>query len=531
MSTIIKYFNFLIEPFTKNLHHLISILVLISTYDIMYFFFDKGYREHVICLASHLILLAYLSVVFYSLLPRKINSLFLFIVYLFSIMYFLLGSFSYFVMHINPRSDFVFAIMGTNPQEASEFLSTFINVKVLLAAIGIPVLLFIFSKWIKKHNKGNKARIIIGITVIAMCSFFFLKRPGVWVDGIVSVYYYVFHKYERCPDLTQYTKSPQLSVPDSLPKNIVIVIGESAAKDHHSLYGYKYHTNPKLETLRDDSLLFVYSEVIAPGVNTIDAFKYLLNTFHSEEKSEKKWYESTTLFDVARTCGYKSAWLSNQSKHGIWDNLVGKFSELCDTSVFVGNQYAGSERQWYDGELLHITKNIVSRQNDQNLALTIIHLMGSHEHFFMRYPSEFSVFQAKNYNQYPENQRVARAEYDNTILYSDYVVSEIFNIYSDKEAIVFYFPDHGLDVYDSDPNYFGHATPDPKSREVGLRIPFVIYASPLFQQHFPATTNRLKASQQKAFRTDNLIYAVMDAAGISFKDNDDVKKNSLFSTP
>ena len=59
----------------------------------------------------------------------------------------------------------------------------------------------------------------------------------------------------------------------------------------------------------------------------------------------------------------------------------------------------------------------------------------------------------------------------------------------------------------------------------------MVYTSPLFQEHFPITTKRIKENYNKSFRTDNLIYAVMDVAGLSFKDNDDVNNNSLFSTP
>lgn len=528
MKTVIAFFT---EPFTKNLHHFISIFVLISIYDLMYFYFDLGYRDHVLSLFAHLILLAYFSVAFCSLLPHQLKKIYLIFIYLLSSIYFLMGTFSYLSMQINPRSSIVTAILGTNPQEASEFVSTFINAKVILSLIGIPLLLIFFSKWIKKHQKGYKIRLSIGFPLIAICAALFLHRPSVWLDGIASVYYFVLFKYDRCPELAQFATQPRLLRQGPQPKNVVIIIGESEAKSHCSLYGYNLPTNPKLEQLRNDSLLFVYSNVTSPEVLTVDVFKYLLNTFHPEDKSKSKWYESTTLFDVARQSGYKSAWLSNQTKNGMWDNLVGNISELSDTSVFVGNRYYILDREWYDGELIPVTNSLVSKQGDQSLALTIIHLMGSHEQFEKRYPSDYEHFHASDYQDYPEKQRDIRAKYDNSVLYNDFVVSELINIYSDKESIVFYFSDHGLDIFDSDPNHFGHAKPTAESREICMQIPFMVYTSPLFQEHFPIITKRIKENYNKSFRTDNLIYAVMDVAGLSFKDNDDVKKNSLFSTP
>jgi len=527
-----KIISFLTDPFTKNLHHLLSIFVLIATFDVIYFYFDKGYKEHVFCLSSHLLLLAYFAVAISGLLPHAIKKIYFFVVYLFCGSYFLLGTFSYLSIHINPRADFIFAILDTNPNEASEFLTTYINAKVITVIIGIPILLFVISKLIKKtKKKGITIKSFIGISLILIGIALFSYRPSVWVDGILSVYYFTFFKFEKCPDLKKYATHPQLIYQDSHPKNIVIIIGESETRNHSSLYGYELPTNPKLEKLRDDSLLFVYSNVTSPGIQTAQVFQCLLNTAHPEDDGNSKWYESTTIFDVTRLCGYKSTWISNQSKHGIWDNLVGKYSELSDTAIFVGNKYSGLERQWYDGELLPIVKSMASSYKDQSLALTIIHLMGSHEAFFMRYPSEFAVFKSSDYQGRPENQREILASYDNSILYNDYIVSELISFFSKKEAVVFYFSDHGMDIFESDANYSGHSTPNPQSQKVGIQIPFIIYVSPLFQQHFPSTIKRMKDTLHKPFRTDNLIYTVMDVAGLSFKDNDDVKKNSLFSTP
>lgn len=523
---------FLLDPFTKNLHHLLSVFVLIASYDLIYFFIeDHGFKEHFICLSAFIFLLSYLSVALYSILSNPIHKIYLFFIYLCCGVYFLMGTFSYLAMDINPRSPIVTAILGTNPQEASEFVSTFVNTKVLMAAIGVPLLLIILSILLKKLKKGFIIRKSIGLSLLAICFLLFLHRPAVWLDSIASVFYFVFFKYERCPELAKFATHPKVTIHDAQPKNIVLIIGESLTKSHCSLYGYDLPTNPQLEKLCDDSLLTVFFNVTSPGTLTADVFKSLLNTFHPENEGKANWYESTTLFDVTRPCGYKSVWLSNQTKNGMWDNLVGNITELSDTSVFVGNRYFIMDRPWCDGELIPITNKMVSSYNDHSLTLTIVHLMGNHEAFNLRYPPEYSIFQISDYRDYPENQREIRAHYDNSVLYNDYVVSEIINIFSDKEAIVFYFSDHSLDIYESDSDFFGHARPNAKSIEVSEQIPFMVYTSPLYRQHFPNKVESIKRSQNCAFRTDDLIYTIMDVAGISFDDNDDVKIRSLFSTP
>ena len=86
-----------------------------------------------------------------------------------------------------------------------------------------------------------------------------------------------------------------------------------------------------------------------------------------------------------------------------------------------------------------------------------------------------------------------------------------------------------MDVYETDPTYSGHSNSDPKSEIIATQIPFIVYTSPLFQQHFPNVVSRIKKSQKKAYRTDSLIYTLMDVAGISFEGNNEVEQKSLFN--
>ena len=131
---------------------------------------------------------------------------------------------------------------------------------------------------------------------------------------------------------------------------------------------------------------------------------------------------------------------------------------------------------------------------------------------------------------YPENQRQTLAEYDNSILYNDYIVSELMNLYAAKEAIVFYFSDHGLDVFNSQSDYVGHARHNvPKSAESGLQIPFMVYLTPAYRQAFPEMSKRVEQAVNKPFCTQNMICTIMDVIGVEFKNNNAVQQHSLFA--
>ena len=156
------------------------------------------------------------------------------------------------------------------------------------------------------------------------------------------------------------------------------------------------------------------------------------------------------------------------------------------------------------------------------------HLMGSHSDFKKRYPESFKRFINDDYAEKPSNQHLFLAEYDNSILYNDYVVHEIMNLFHDKEAIVFYFSDHGFDVYESSSNHIGHAIKtDPNSVEIGKKIPFMIYTSPKYKKNFPEKVEMIKKTLNKSYNTRNLIFTIMDVVGIKFKDGSENMESLL----
>lgn len=165
---------------------------------------------------------------------------------------------------------------------------------------------------------------------------------------------------------------------------------------------------------------------------------------------------------------------------------------------------------------------------EDSLLLIYVHLWGNHPIYNARYPQSYSKFSPKDYDNLQPHQRQTIAEYDNSVLYNDYVVSELLNMLKDKEAVAIYCPDHAQDLYESSPDYCGHGVKGPKSAFYGTQIPFMVYTSPLYQERFSEMTRRIRESVDRKFRTDDLIYTVMDLVGVKFQDNDDVARYSLF---
>lgn len=220
------------------------------------------------------------------------------------------------------------------------------------------------------------------------------------------------------------------------------------------------------------------------------------------------------------TAGYHTAWISNQAEKGMYDNLPSGFARICDESYFLRTN---NDVYKYDGDLIN---KKISPEYDKSCIF--YHLMGQHASFGARYPKDYERFSANDYEDLPQNQRDVIASYDNATLYNDFVVNSIIELYNNQDAVVFYLPDHGLDLFDTEPDYFGHAKMTKASQAHGKKIPFMVYVSPLFKEHHSKMYERMKASREQPFCTDKFIYAVMDVAGLRFEDNNDVNKYSLF---
>ena len=67
----------------------------------------------------------------------------------------------------------------------------------------------------------------------------------------------------------------------------------------------------------------------------------------------------------------------------------------------------------------------------------------------------------------------------------------------------------------------------PESVGPASEVPFFIYTSERYEEQFPDVCERIAASRQKDYRTDALIYTVMDIAGVQFKDKSEINGTSI----
>lgn len=493
--------------------NMLLVLLLTTSYPL---FFYNTYDFYTAYVGIAYFFIDYAAVFLISLLPnKKLQKI------CFGIVFFILGIYSIMMLaclittHGPLSADIVAAVMATNASETKEFLSLYFNTKMLMALLGLVAILAVVIVTLRKFKTIHKAICRGGVIVFLACGCLFAHNNAIVQET-------VFGFIQSCIDVSNTTTSlvkrlhPQVNiVSKDQPPLIIWIIGESFTRHHSSLYGYEKTTNPLLQKRVNSGEAFVFKNVTSAELHTQESFELMMSTYEKRMGKKTKWNECTTFPDIARAAGYHTVWISNQSKKGLFDNVVSQYAEMCDTSIFIGNKYSGTRRVSFDGELLPITASMLKRCGVKEIF--VVHLMGSHGAFDRRYPDEFKYFKESDYTNRPANQRKTMAQYDNTVLYNDYVVNKILDMVSRRDAIVVYAPDHGLDVYESRADYVGHGlATNEVSRKAGTEVPFIIYMTDKFKARHANIAERVKPNLSRNFNEENIVYVMMDLMQCDF---------------
>ena len=503
-----KIVDFILKPFGQNLPLFLALWLLASSAD-AYYWSIHGNPVFGIYMAMHGFIQVYFIVLICGLLRGTFFKIVRGLLLGLGVINLIADACVQSIMWFSFTKDTVAIILGSNMSEASEFLPMYLNTRVLSFILIILLLvtaIFCLRKQIIRFNK-RWMQWFLFVGLLLSIAVVTIRKSNNWESVFINKIY-LFLSYDRPVDLTRYRSHPIIETIGEQPENIVLIIGESLSKRHCSLYGYSLETTPLMDAMAADSSLIVFQNVTAAYTNTVGAFKRMMSTYSDqayEMNPSMEWYQYPFLEDIVSAAGYDTWWISNQSSSGIYDNIVATYADLSDNIVWVGPKGVGIGKSNPDGDVIPYVQSAASEITPTN-KFFIIHLMGSHEGFETRYPKEYAQFSKDDYSDRPDNQRSTLAAYDNSVLYSDYVVSSLMHLFDDKEALVIFFPDHSLDIFDTDPTYAGHArTGDSESVQAGSEIPFVAYPTPSFKEKFPEIVSRLHNEAEQPFNTTYLI--------------------------
>lgn len=404
-------------------------------------------------------------------------------------------------------------ISSTNLQEAVEFFDLKATLW-LLVLIPYTYLFYMALKHTPKIvNSKNKLHVICG--VIAFSVFFIGEtvihgrfiRKG--TPQIIKVTYSFITQRNLFFEAMQVQAPRNIearSTKDLGNQTFVLIIGESCNRNHMSLYGAERKTNPELEK-RDDLLIF--TNVVSPYSNTLNS---VLSMFSNSSLDQKiSFEESIDLIDVFHSSGFKTYWISNQSPIGVWDNLVTVLAKKSDYSKFVNTTGSTSFEsiltRSYDSKLFTPFLHVL--QEDVQKKFIVLHLMGSHAAYSKRYPAEYEIFKGngKKVNTI--------AEYDNSILYTDFIIDSLLNILTSQTnsktnqiSLALYISDHGENVYDE----FDRVGHDFSNELPGanVEVPFIVWLSRTYLKRNSEKFKTIISNVNKPYVSDDLFHSIID---------------------
>ncbi len=285
-------------------------------------------------------------------------------------------------------------------------------------------------------------------------------------------------------------------------RTVILVIGESTNRASMSLYGYARATTPRLDAMR--AKLLVFNDVISPAASTVESMMTMLTP--ADIGNPDAWMAKPNLLMLAEAAGYKTFWVSNQTRNDGW---IGMLAGEADESDFI-NYGTGRGENNFDANLFapfaHALRDTAPKK------LIVVHLLGAHPSYDMRYPSPFAHFDeaddavsaqmaSQGRSSWIRNQR---DEYDNAIRYGDYVLGNLIAMAeqakSGRAAALLYVSDHGQEVGYSR-NHAGHSASD----KSGYEIPMLIWDN---QQPRPSAAARA-ALESRPYQTDKLDATVL----------------------
>ncbi len=297
----------------------------------------------------------------------------------------------------------------------------------------------------------------------------------------------------------------------------VLVIGETSRRENWQLNGYKRKTNPSLSQQKN---LVNFEDMLSISSETRSSLPMIL-TRKLEKNIYRYDFPEKSMISAFKEAGFKTYWLSTQQKIGAFDSSTSVYAKEADKIIFL-NRTSYKDAGVVDDVLIPEFKKIIT--SDEKKQFIVIHTLGSHYNYVHRYPQSFdhfkpSLMELKNYSlQDQVFQKQLLNSYDNSILYTDYVLNQFINLL-DKQintaSFLLYSSDHGEDLFDQGCSKSGHGLETVRNFEIAS---FAWYSND-YQDLFFDKIEKIKLNRERKVNQTAIFPTLLDAANISIKDD------------
>ena len=361
-------------------------------------------------------------------------------------------------------------VFNTQFSEASGFFSFAAVLYVLFHGV-IPCLFIFAAKTdfgsFKRFlsNIGLALGLAVGIAFVNIQNWPWIDRNSTELGSLLMPWSYTVNTV-RFYNGEKKRNQKEILLPDAQISNdskdvCILIIGESARRDHFSLYGYEKPTNPLLA--EDDVTALIANSA---ATYTTAGVKAIL-----DHQPTGKLYEILPNY-MYRT-GVDVIWRT--SNWGEPPVHIEKYHTVRD----IKKMYPEADDR-YDGILLSGLKEEI-QTSDKDKILVILHTNTSHGPTYnKKYPAEFEVFKpvCTTVEMSKANPQELMNAYDNSVLYTDYIIHsaiEILKEFTDRRTCMLYVSDHGESLGEG--NLYMHGVPMSIAPKEQIEIPFIVWTS------------------------------------------------------
>lgn len=407
----------------------------------------------------------------------------------------------------------------SSPAEMGEMLSQIYPAVVAVVLVYVPTIAYAIFDMRKKTSltrRFMKHQMCMGVALLLLSLpiTFMAARTGKWnvMDDLfpVNVCYNFQLAVERQKLSEAYLEQSKDFVfnavhtdNDTLPKVVVLVIGETSRAANWQLNGYERETTPMLAQTPN---ITVFTDCMSQSNTTHKSIPILLSPATADDYSTL--YHSKGLLAAFNEAGFHTAFISNEPRNNSFNDHLG---EQAQEVLFLRDTMEGTPM---DSLLLPEVERVLSA-NQGNL-MVVVHTYGSHSTYSDRYERNQAYYTPDVVLKATRDNRESLINaYDNTIRYTDRFLHSIITMLQQQErpAAMLYASDHGEDIYDDRRNLFLHASPWPSYYQ--LHVPFLVWTNDLYAHSYAERVALMQSRTAEPIQTDCVFPTMLGLGGVS----------------
>ena len=447
----------------------------------------------------------------------------------------LLSGFQVVLLYIYGRSvvaaDMFLNLVTTDASESKELLSSIMTILAIVVALYVtPIVIATIT--LIKNKKMNKAFVrrnrniaiafaVIGVSLLGVCyamSDAYSVKTGVYPINACYNMYKAVSRHEMLENYQNTSRDFEFNASSSHSARqreiYVVVIGETSRACNWEMCGYNQSTNPRL--MQEEGVI-VFDSVLTESNITHKSVPMLISAASAVDHD--KIYGQKSLITAFKEAGFKTAFFSNQAHTA---TLIDYFAHEADEWEYLRDRSTVAGYNPLDMELVEKTADVIRKGEMKQLI--VLHTYGSHYDYASRYPNDMAYFKPDRPTApQKENLTSLRNSYNNTIRYTDAVLSDLISMLrnvDDAHTSLLYVSDHGEELFDDEREVIFHSSTTPSYYQ--LHVPMLVWLSQGYREAYTSVAYELKMNEHAQVSSSaSFFHVALNIGGIETPYRDD----------